>query len=818
MSDSLTLRVTGMTCAACTSRVERVVSKVDGVQNPRANLITGSVTVDGVPDPAEMATRIQKAGFGVETVSTQLALQGMSCASCVARVERILSKLPGVRGVQVNLTDESARIEHLEISGIEARLAQAATKGGFPARALRDSDRSERQAQKVADQVGLLRAFFVALLLTLPVFVSEMGGHVFPSFHHWLHGFFGLRILWIGQFVLTTAVLFGPGWRFFRAGVPALLHRAPDMNSLVVLGAGAAWAYSTVATFAPGLLPAATRAVYFEAAAVIVTLILLGRWLEARAKGQTGAAIARLAGLQTRVARVQRGDAFVELPVEEIAVGDLIDLRAGERVAVDGEVTQGQSWLDESMISGEPVPVDKTLGDVLIAGSVNGAGLIQYRATHVGADTVLARIIRMVEDAQGAKLPIQAVVDRITRVFVPVVLGLALVTALVWALVGPEPRLTHALIAAVSVLIIACPCAMGLATPVSIMVGTGRGADHGILFRRGDALQALEGVTLVAFDKTGTLTQGRPELVQVQCAPEWTGENALTLAAALESSSEHPLARAILGVAQLQGVTLPIAEAVEVLPGFGIAGTVAGQSILLGSGRLMQERAIGLGGLADRAESAARRGETPMFLAVDGQIAAVLCVADPIKPGAPEAVSALQARGLQVAMVSGDTQLTAQAVADKLGITDVHAEALPQDKLAAIQTFQAAGHKVAFVGDGINDAPVLAAADVGIAMGTGTDVAMDAAEVVLMQGDPRLVAGAVDLSTHVLRNIRQNLFWAFAYNSVLIPVAAGALYPAFGLLLSPMLGAAAMALSSVFVVTNALRLRNAQIAGETARG
>jgi P-type Cu+ transporter len=646
----------------------------------------------------------------------------------------------------------------------------------------------------------------IAALLTLPVFVLEMGSHTIPAFHHWVMDTIGHQTSRLIQFVLTTAVLLGPGLQFYRKGIPALLRGAPDMNALVAIGTGAAWSFSVVATFAPQLLPAGSAQVYFEAAAVIVTLILLGRTLEARAKGRTGEAIRKLMGLRAHTALVVRDGAAEEVPVDTIVPGDLIRLRPGERVAVDGEVTEGTSWVDESMLTGEPLPVAKEPGAEVTGGTVNGTGSLTFRATRVGRDTTLAQIIRMVEEAQGARLPIQSLVNRITAVFVPVVIGIAALTVAVWLAFGPEPALTHALVAGVAVLIIACPCAMGLATPTSIMVGTGRAAELGVLFRKGDALQSLHEARVVAFDKTGTLTAGRPEMVALEAASGQDADRVLALAAALEARSEHPIAGAIVRAARTRGLALTEPEGFGSETGFGVSGTVEGHTVMIGAARLFDREGIDLGPLAAAAEAQAARGRTPLFVAVDGTAAAFLAVADPVKPGTPAAVKALHALGLEVAMITGDSRRTAEAIAADLGIDHVVAEVLPDGKVAALESLRA-GRKVAFVGDGINDAPALAAADVGLAIGTGTDVAIESADVVLVSGDIGGVVNAFHVSARTMTNIRQNLFWAFGYNVLLIPVAAGVLFPFGGPLLSPMLAAGAMALSSVFVLTNALRLR-----------
>ena len=731
------------------------------------------------------------------SITTELAVTGMSCASCVGRVEKALAAVPGVAQAAVNLATGNATVSHSAAVDPQA-LADLVTAKGYPAQVHRDA--TPHLHDHGGDAAQLRRRFLVALILTLPVFVAEMGGHAVPALHHWLHLALGQQPLWIVEFVLATAVLAGPGRMFFRIGVPALLRGSPEMNSLVALGAAAAWAYSTVTTFAPALLPEAARHVYFEAAAVIVTLILLGRWLEARAKGQAGQAIRRLIELAPATARVERGGAVVELPVADLRAGDLVRLAPGERVAVDGVLVQGQGAIDEAMLTGEPVPVLKSPGDPVTGGTVNGTAALTYRVTATGGDTVLARIIRMVEQAQSAKLPVQAVVDRVTAVFVPVVIGLAVLTLAGWLLATGSP--SHALVAAISVLIIACPCAMGLAVPMSIMVGTGRGAEMGVLFRRGDALQRLADARIVGFDKTGTLTRGAPALVQL----ETVGidcDQALRLAASAEARSEHPLAAAILGAAQ--GLDLPQAQAVTATAGRGLAAQVQDHAVLIGNAAALTEAGIVPDpGLIGKAETWAAEGATPVHLAVDGRHAAAMGLADPIRPEAAAAIRELHGLGIETLMISGDVQATAQAVGRKLGIDRVIAGVLPQGKLAAIRDL---GAGTVFVGDGINDAPALAAAETGIAIGTGTDVAIESAEVVLVGGDPQGVPRAVRLSRAVMRNIRQNLFWAFAYNAALIPVAMGALIPFGGPQLSPMLGAGAMALSSVFVVTNALRLR-----------
>ena len=813
-----TLSVEGMSCASCAGRVERALGQVPGVKAANVNLASDKVEIlhdDGL-DLQEAGAALRAAGYPARVAELRLVIEGMSCASCVGHVERALRDAPGVSEAAVNLASESAHVRYLDGAVAPEDLARRVSAMGYPARI--ETDVPDATARKSAEAATIARHAAIAGALTLPVFVMEMGGHLIPAFHHWLHMTLGQTTSWTIQFVLTTLVMIWPGRQFYLKGFPLLARGTPDMNSLVALGTMAAWAYSVVALYAPGLLPEGTRAVYFEAAAVICTLILVGRWLEARAKGRTGAAIRKLMGLQARTARVERGDDVAELGVEEIVAGDVVHVRPGEKIAVDGEVVSGGSWIDESMITGEPVPVRKGAGDTVIGGTINDKGALTFRATRVGADTMLAQIIRMVEAAQGAKLPIQALVDRVVAVFVPVVMAVAVVTVVVWLVVGPAPALTMALVAGVSVLIIACPCAMGLATPTSIMVGTGRAAEMGVLFRKGAALQALEGVRVAAFDKTGTLTEGRPELTDLVPAAGHDADAVLRLVAAAEADSEHPIAGAILRAARGKGFALPQAEGFEAVAGHGLRARAEGRDLLVGAARLMRGQGVAIPeDLAARADALAGRGRTPLFAAIDGEVAALLAVSDPLKPTSRAAIAALHAEGLEVAMITGDAEGTARAIAAELGIDRVVAEVLPEGKVAALRELRdAAGGRIAFVGDGINDAPALAAADVGIAIGSGTDVAIEAADVVLMSGDLAGAVNAVHASRATMRNIRQNLFWAFAYNTALIPVAAGILYPAFGILLSPMLAAGAMALSSLCVLSNALRLRGlAPVMAET---
>ncbi len=803
MAQPLILNPEGMSCASCVARVEGALKAVPGVTSAEVNLASETARVVGGTASA-ISGALARVGYPARIETLALSVSEMTCASCVGRVERAISKVPGVLSAEVNLAAETARVTLLAGSGAEEATLAALAKAGYPATR---TDTAPKADLRRAEARTLARAALLAGLLTLPVFILEMGGHVFPAFHHWVSRTIGTETSRLIQFVLTTVVLLGPGLRFHTKGWPALVRGAPDMNALVALGTAAAWSYSTVATFAPAVLPDTARAVYFEAAAVIVTLILAGRWMEARAKGRTGAAIRRLAGLRPATARVERDGTVSEVAAEAIRPGDLIHLRPGERLAADGVVVSGDSHVDESMLTGEPIPVAKGQGADVTGGTVNGPGVLVIRTTAVGEATRLAQIIRLVEEAQAARLPVQELVNRITLWFVPAVMAVALVAVAAWLVYGPEPRLTHALVAGVAVLIIACPCAMGLATPTSIMVGTGRAADLGVLFRGGAALQTLSEVKVIAFDKTGTLTEGKPEVTRSFPASGFDERGLLALAAGAEASSEHPLAAAVLRAARAAGISPAAAEDTRATPGLGLAARVGGQDVRVGSARFLAAGGVDTAPLAGEAKALAVRGATPVFVAADGQLAGVLGIADRPRTSARAAIARLHEMGFETAMISGDLRPAAEAIAAELGIDRVVAEVLPEGKVEAVRALQSGGARVAFTGDGINDAPALAAADVGIAIGTGTDVAIESADVVLMGEDLATLATAVEVSRRTMANIRQNLVWAFGYNALLIPVAAGALWPVTGTMLSPALAAGAMALSSVMVLTNALRLR-----------
>ena len=833
----IVMTIGGMTCASCVARVERFVGRMDGVNSVNVNLTTERADIEldnsSTTTSEDIQAVIKKAGFTVESVTEPqqtsqvgehvvLGVGGMTCASCVARVERLEGRMDGVQAVAVNLSTERADID-LEPNAVVSvdDIMAVINKAGFETTLISKSsevadtevgsgDNSwvEQLAKRKEQEEGVLkRDLLIALILTLPVFILEMGSHMIPPMHHWIVENIGLQNSWYFQFVLTTLVLVLPGRRFYRIGIPALLRMGPDMNSLVAVGTAAAYGFSVVATFLPFLLPADSVHVYYESAAVIVTLILFGRYLEARAKGRTSEAIQRLVGLQPKEARLLRNGEWVQIPIHEVRTGDVIQVRPGERIAVDGVLLEGHSFVDESMISGEPIPVEKTVDSPLVGGTVNQQGAFTFKATAVGDKTVLSQIINLVEQAQGSKLPIQSVVNKVTYWFVPTVIALALLTFVVWMIFGPKPALTFAIVNAVAVLIIACPCAMGLATPTSIMVGTGRGAEMGVLFRKGEALQTLRDAKVVAVDKTGTLTLGRPTMTDLELLEGFEPDEVLALIASVEQQSEHPIAHAIVQAAEEKGIELRPLSQFESITGMGVRAMVNDTKVEIGADRFMKSLGLDLHKFDTLSLGLAAEGKSPMYVAVDGKLAAMIAVSDPIKQDTPESIKALHDLGLKVVMITGDKRQTAEAIAKGLGIDDVIAEVLPEGKLDKIKTLREQYGAVAFVGDGINDAPALAEADVGIAIGTGTDVAMEAADVVLMSGSLKGVPNAIALSKATIKNIHQNLFWAFAYNTALVPVAAGVLYPINGVLLSPMFAAGAMALSSVFVLSNALRLK-----------
>ena len=817
----IAIPVSGMTCAACVRRVERALSKKEGVAGASVNFAAEKATVAYDPEatnPGELVGAIRGAGYGADVREASFGVTGMSCASCVGRVERALGMVPGVLDANVNLANERATAEYLA-GEVDPRDLKTAVEGaGYGV--LGEEEGSGPEDAHEREYAKLRGDFLLAAALTVLIIIGSL-----PT----MFGFeppVPMGLLNLGLWALATPVQFWAGRRFYRGAWGALRHGQANMNTLVVMGTSAAYLYSVVATLAPQLFAAGRADVYFDTSALIITLILLGRLLEARVKSRTNEAIKRLAGLQAKTARVVRDGGVVDVPVEDVRVGDTVVVRPGEKVPVDGRITSGESAVDESMITGESIPATKREGDEVIGATMNTSGAFRFTATRVGEETALQQIMRMVEEAQGSKAPIQRLADRISAVFVPAVMGVAAATFAIWLLFGPEPAFTFALLNTVAVLIIACPCAMGLATPTSIMVGTGKGAESGILIKGGEALEGAHKLDTIVLDKTGTLTRGEPELTDIVPTNGVPEEELLRLLASAEMGSEHPLGEAMVRGARDRGVPLVGADEFEAISGGGIRARVEGREVLVGSLRFISESSDFEDGIVARSEEMAREGKTPVFVAVDGKAAGIVGVADVVREESREAVERLHSLGLEVAMLTGDNRRTAEAIARELSVDRVAAEVRPEDKAAEVERLQAEGKRVGMVGDGINDAPALAQADVGVAIGTGTDVAMEAADLTLISGDVCGVARAIELSKATVGNIKQNLFWAFAYNVALIPVAAGALYPLFAGgsvpevlrpvlgeygFLNPVLAAAAMALSSVTVVSNALRLRRVKI-------
>ena len=789
-----TLQIAGMTCASCVMRVEKALKSVSGVTDVSVNLATEQATVsaDASVSTAALVAAVSKAGYDVATREVALEIVGMTCASCVGRVEKALMKVPGVLSASVNLATERATVHALP-SVTTAILRAAVEKAGYSATDVLDARPQDRK--RWPEWWPVVLSAVLSIPLVTPMLLQLFGVH-------WmLDG-------WL-QLTLATPVQFWLGWRFYRAGWKAVRAGAGNMDLLVALGTSAAYGLSVYLLFrhADKGMPH----LYFEASAAVITLVLLGKWLESRAKRQTADAIRALNALRPATARVRRDGVDIDVSVEQVAIGDMVLVRPGERIAIDGEVTEGRSRVDESLITGESLPVPKGPGDRVTGGAINAEGALTVKTLAVGAETTLARIIRMVESAQAAKAPIQRIVDRVSAVFVPVVLGIALLTFLGW--VALNGNWEQAVINAVAVLVIACPCALGLATPTAIMAGTGVAAQHGILIKDAEALEVAHSVTTIVFDKTGTLTEGRPSLVAVLPAPGQTRDEVLSLAAALQKTSEHPLARAVMDRVRDERISVPMADAPKALPGRGVEATLRGQVLALGSSRLLRELDVDTSALAAEADRLEHEGRTVSWLVrkdgVKTELLGLMAFGDTPKASARGAVTRLQNLGIETIMLTGDNRGSAEMVARTLGIQEFRAEVLPGDKATFIQELRASGEVVAMVGDGINDAPALAAADVGIAMSTGTDVAMAAAGITLMRGDPRLVADALDVSRRTYSKIKQNLGWAFAYNVLGIPLAA------FGLL-NPVIAGAAMAFSSVSVVSNALLLRRWRPAEEVA--
>lgn len=729
----------------------------------------------------------------------RLSISGMSCAGCVATVESALKNVPGVIEATVNFAEHTASVEG-EVEG--KALVAAVTAAGYGAAELRGlEDETEKEAADLAHYQALWRKFMVAGIVGLPLMLAEPLG-LMPM----LDTPPG-RIFWFLIGLVTLGVLVYAGGHFFRGAWKAFKAHNANMDTLIALGTGAAWVYSILVVVFPGIVPSLARHAYFEAAAIIIALINLGQALEMRARGKTSEAIKRLIGLQPKTARVIRDGQEMDIAISEVGLDETIRVRPGEKIPVDGRIIEGHSSVDESMLTGEPMPVEKRVGDEVVGGTLNKSGTFLFQAKRIGSDTALARIIEMVRRAQSSKPAIGRLADKISAVFVPTVLIIAVLTFLVWFNLGPEPKLSYSLVATMTVLIIACPCALGLATPISIMVGVGKAAEYGILIRNGEALQQAGKLTTVVLDKTGTVTEGKPTVTALLPAAGWSEQKLLEIAAGIETGSEHPLAEAIVAAAKSKGLKPSPVTGFEAITGYGVSATVENKKVLFGNARLMARHDINLGNLPVRAEELAARAQTPMYLAVDGAVAGIVAVADPIKPDSKPAIARLHAHGLKVVMITGDNRATAEAVAREVGVDEVMAEVQPGEKADKVAALQQRGEIVGMVGDGINDAPALAQADVGYAIGTGTDVAIESADITLMRGSLHGVADAIAISRATVSNIKQNLFGAFIYNSLGIPIAAGVLYPLTGLLLNPIIAGAAMAMSSFTVVSNANRLR-----------
>jgi len=791
--------------------IQSALEKANGIQRVISNPIGGVVLVNydsKVIQIRDIVQVIKKAGYQVGGAQKRIGIENIRCASCVGFIEDELKSSPGVLNASVNLASQEATIDYLPEKTSIGLLNTAIESWGYKTRpAISEEQIDQQQAAHEKEYQRLMRRFWFAAIISIPVLITAYPQFL-PIIKDW--SMENLRLAWFGTALLTLPVIFYSGSDFYTGAWAALKHRAANMNTLIALGTGAAWLYSTFAILFPQVFPEGTSEPFFDVVAVVIALVILGQALELRAKGRTSEAIKKLMGLQAKTARVIRNDIEIDLPVEEVLVGDIVQVRPGEKVPVDGVILEGSSAVDESMLTGESLPASKKVGDEVIGATLNKTGAFKFRTTKVGKDTALAQIVKMVQDAQNSKAPIARLADTISGYFVPIVMILAIATFVIWFDFGPQPQLVYGLVTAVSVLIIACPCALGLATPMSLMVGIGKGAENGILIRSGEALQTAQAIKIVVLDKTGTITKGKPELTNIVLSDQIvvTEEELLKLAAAVETVSEHPLAEAIVEGAKAKGFSLGKPEEFEAIPGYGVTARVDGRQVYLGNLKLMKRQNIDMGNLETKSEALANDGKTPMFIAVDGKAAGIIAVADTVKEDSKEAIAALHQMGIEVVMITGDNRRTAEAIGRQVGVDRVLAEVLPEDKAQNVHKLQAEGKKVAMVGDGINDAPALAQADIGLAIGTGTDVAIEASDITLIKGSLRGVVTAIEVSRATMSNIKQNLVGAFIYNALGVPVAMGVLFPFFGLLLSPLLAGAAMAFSSLTVVSNANRLRS----------
>ena len=809
------LPVSGLTCAHCVQAVEQALRLVSGVSGATVNLALGRAFVEYDPGKTTVSAlheAIKAAGYRSEAAKTRFRIEGITCASCITKIETALRETPGVLSASVSLGTEEAVVEYLPSTADVAAIKAAVGSAGYPVREApppTGADALDRETEaREREYRALMRKWWFGAAVGIFTMIMSYPW-IFPVLRDWFpRGSPQLWYVWAGMGVASLAVLAYSGNQFFIGAWQALKHRAANMHTLIGLGTGVAWVYSTIALLFPQIFPASEfTEVYYDVTVVVTALVVLGLAMELKAKGRTSEAIKKLIGLQAKTARVVRDGREADIPVEEVLVGDVVVVRPGEKIPVDGEIIEGSSAVDESMVTGESLPVEKRTGDEVIGATLNKTGAFKFRATKVGKDTALANIIRLVQDAQGSKVPVQRIVDVVSGYFTPGVAILGILGFMIWYTFGPEPRIVFALIVAVTTLIIACPCALGMATPMSLTTGVGLGALNGILIRGGEALQTAQGLQTIILDKTGTITYGTPALTDVAVAGSFKEEDILRLTGGVEKSSEHPLAAAIVEGAIARGLTLPDAETFNAIPGHGIEARIEGRAMLLGNVKLMRDRQIPLDGLEARAAELADDGKTPMYVAIDGKAAGIVAVADTVKEDSRDAIRALAAMGLEVVMITGDNERTGRAVGRQVGIERVLAEVLPQDKAFNVQKLQLEGKKVGMVGDGINDAPALAQADVGFAIGTGTDVAIAASDITLIKGSLRGVVVAIQISRATMRNVYQNLVGAFIYNVLGLPVALGVLYPFFGVLLSPLLAAVAMSFSSVTVITNANRLK-----------